>query len=154
MTIALNNLSPKPRSKASKKRIGRGNASGHGTFCCRGKKGQRSRSGGKSGLKLRGLKKAIKAFPKFSKLKRSSPKMAIVNLRDIGDKFNEGDIVTPQDMVKAGLLKSFKKGVKVLSSPISDKKTSLKKKLTIKAYAFSAKAIEEVEKAKGKIIIL
>ncbi len=153
MTIALNNISPKPKSRTSKKRIGRGNASGHGTFCCRGKKGQRSRSGGKSGLKLRGLKKAVKAFPKFSKLK-SSPNMPVVSLGNIEDKFKDGDIVTPQDMVKAGLLKSFKKGVKILSSPNSPKKIGLKKKLTIKAYAFSAKAIEEIEEAKGKIIIL
>ncbi len=154
MTLSLNNISPKPKSRASKKRIGRGNSSGHGTYSCRGQKGQRSRSGGKSGLKLRGLKKAIKSLPKFSKLKSSSSKMAIVNLKDIGSKFKDGDIVTPKDMVKVGLLGNYKNGVKVLSSPSSSKRTGLDKKLTISAYAFSAKAKEEIEKAKGKIIIL
>lgn len=153
MTLALNNISPKLKSRASKKRIGRGNSSGHGTYSCRGQKGQRSRTGGKSGLKLRGLRKAVKAFPKFSKLKSSS-KMAIVNLKDIEDKFKEGDIVSPKDMVKVGLLKSHKKGVKVLASPVLDKKTGLKKKLTIKAHAFSVIAQEEIKKVKGEAIIL
>ena len=154
MTIALNNISPKPKSRASRKRIGRGNASGHGTYSCRGNKGQRARTGGKSGLKLRGLKKAVKAFPKFSKLKSSASKMSIVNLKDIEEKFKEGHTVSPKDMVKVGLLKSYKNGVKVLASPVLDKKAGLKKKLTIKAHAFSAIAQEEIKKAKGKTIIL
>ena len=148
MTLALNNISPKLKSRTSKKRVGRGNSSGHGTYSCRGKKGQRSRSGGKSGLKLRGLKKAVKAFPKFSKLKSSVSKMAIVNLKDIENKFKEGDIVSPKDMVNVGLLKSYKRGVKVLAS------RGLKKKLTIKAHAFSATAHEEIKKAKGETIML
>jgi len=154
MTLALNNISPKLKSRASKKRVGRGNASGHGTYSCRGKKGQRSRTGGKSGLKLRGLRKAIKAFPKFSKLRSSASKMAVVNLKDIEDKFKEGDIVSPKEMVKVGLLKSHKKGVKVLASPGLAKNTGLKKKLTIKAHAFSVTATEEIKKVKGETIIL
>ncbi len=154
MTLALNNISPKLKSRASKKRVGRGNASGHGTYSCRGNKGQRSRSGGKSGLKLRGLKKAVKAFPKFSKLKSSTIKMSIVNLANIESKFKEGDIVSPQKMTKVGLLKNYKNGVKILASPASAKKKILKKKLTIKAHAFSKVAQEEIKKAKGKIVIL
>jgi len=154
MTLALNNISPKLKSRTSRKRVGRGNSSGHGTFSCRGKKGQRSRSGGKSGLKLRGLKKADKAFPKFSKLKSSASKMAIVNLKDIGDKFKEDDIISPQNMIKVGVLKDCKRGVKVLASPGLAKKTGLNKKLTIKAHAFSRTATEEIKKAKGETIIL
>jgi len=154
MTIALNNISPKLKSRSSKKRVGRGNSSGHGTYSCRGNKGQRSRSGGKSGLKLRGLKNAAKSFPKFSKLKSSTPKMVIVNLKDIENKFKDGDTVNPQKMIRAGLLKSYKKGVKILASPGLTKKTGLKQKLTIKAHAFSTTATEEIKKAKGKIIIL
>ncbi|MCD6442206.1 50S ribosomal protein L15 [bacterium] len=154
MTLALNNISPNPKSRTSKKRVGRGNSSGHGTYSCRGNKGQRSRTGGKSGLKLRGLRKAVKAFPKFSKLKSSTSKMAIINLKDIEDKFKEGDVVSPKEMVKVGLLKSHKKKVKVLASPFSTKKNGLKKKLTIKAHAFSKTAQEEIKKAKGETIIL
>lgn len=150
----LNNISPKPKSRSSKKRVGRGNSSGHGTYCCRGKKGQRSRSGGKSGLKLKGLKNAVKSFPKFSRLKIFVSKMVIVNLKDIGDRFKEGDIVSPQKMIREGLIKDYKGGVKVLASPSSAKKIDLEKKLTIKAHAFSKTAIEEIKKAKGEAIVL
>ncbi len=40
-------LAPAPGSKKDAKRVGRGNASGHGTYSCRGLKGQKSRAGGK-----------------------------------------------------------------------------------------------------------
>lgn len=154
MTLALNNISPKLNSRSSKKRVGRGNSSGHGTYSCRGNKGQRSRSGGKSGLKLRGLKAATRAFPKFSRLKSSASGMNIISLKDIGSKFKEGSVVNPEGMVKAGLLKKDKKRIKILASPELTGKNVLKGKFTIKAHAFSANAIKEIEKAKGKAIIL
>ena len=40
-----NELYPAPGSRKNRKRVGRGNGSGHGTFCGRGIKGQKSRSG-------------------------------------------------------------------------------------------------------------
>ena len=43
--MRMNDLSPDPGSVHKKKRIGRGNASGHGTYSGRGIKGQKSRSG-------------------------------------------------------------------------------------------------------------
>ncbi len=63
--ITLSNLQPKIGSRHRRKRVGRGNASGHGTYSGRGIKGQRSRSGGKKGLKLKGLRHNIKNFPKL-----------------------------------------------------------------------------------------
>ncbi len=39
------NLSPAPGSKKSRKRVGRGDGSGHGTYSGRGCKGQKSRAG-------------------------------------------------------------------------------------------------------------
>ncbi len=44
-TILLNELTPFPGSTKSRKRVGRGNASGYGGECGRGHKGQKSRSG-------------------------------------------------------------------------------------------------------------
>ena len=41
----INELAPAPGSKKDRKRVGRGNASGHGTYSGRGVKGQKSRSG-------------------------------------------------------------------------------------------------------------
>ena len=44
--MQLNDLRPNKGAKKARKRIGRGNASGHGTTAGRGTKGQLSRSGG------------------------------------------------------------------------------------------------------------
>ena len=46
MTGRLNELSPAPGSKQTRKRVGRGIAAGGGKTCGRGQKGQKSRSGG------------------------------------------------------------------------------------------------------------
>ena len=40
-----NELKPAPGSKKAKRRVGRGNASGHGTYSGKGLKGQKARSG-------------------------------------------------------------------------------------------------------------
>ena len=47
--MQLNDLRPAEGSKKNRKRIGRGNSSGHGTTAGRGTKGQLSRSGGGKG---------------------------------------------------------------------------------------------------------
>ncbi len=64
MTLNLSSL-VKIKEKNPKKRVGRGNASGKGSYSGRGLKGQRSRSGGKKGLKLRGLRRLSKRLPKL-----------------------------------------------------------------------------------------
>ena len=46
MSSLLNELKPNIGSKSSKKRVGRGGASGTGKTCGRGHKGQKSRTGG------------------------------------------------------------------------------------------------------------
>ena len=44
--MKINELSPAEGSRKKRKRVGRGPGSGHGKTCCRGHKGQKSRSGG------------------------------------------------------------------------------------------------------------
>jgi large subunit ribosomal protein L15 len=63
MTINLSELRSSKNQK-KRKRVGRGNGSGRGTYSGRGQKGQRSRSGGKKGLKVKGLKTFIAQTPK------------------------------------------------------------------------------------------
>ena len=62
--LTLNTISPSRGSRKRAKRIGRGNASGHGTYSTRGIKGQRARSGGRRGLKRLGMKRIIASLPK------------------------------------------------------------------------------------------
>lgn len=152
MTISLHKISSS--RKSSRKRLGRGNASGSGNYSGRGMKGQRSRSGGKSGLKLQGLRKAVKAFPKFSPLKKRKKTWAVVSLSQVEEKFSKSkeEIITPLKMVKAGLVrKNDQKRIKILAS---GPQTKLSKPLTIKAHAFSQEALKEIEKAKGQALII
>ncbi|MGC9049203.1 MAG: 50S ribosomal protein L15 [Patescibacteria group bacterium] len=142
----LSNLKPFPKSKKRPKRVGRGDSSGHGTYSGRGQKGQRARSGGRKGLKLKGIKSMIKRIPKLGGFRSIYPRMAIVNLENIEKKFSDNDLVTPEKLLEKGLIKSIKNGVKILGQG------KLTKKLTVKANAFSKSAEEAIKKAGGKVI--
>lgn len=149
--IGLHNLRPKPGSTHRRKRVGRGEGSGHGKTSGRGQKGYGSRSGAKKNAayeggqtpihmrmrKLRGphMKKSM-PFENFRT--RTQP----VNLSDLEARFEAGDEVTPDTLREKGLA-TRKDPVKVLG------KGDLTKKLTVKAHAFSATAREKIEAAGG-----
>lgn len=148
MALKLYNLKPARGAKKKKKRIGRGDSSGHGTYATRGMKGQRSRSGGKGGLKLKGLKANIQNLPKIGGFKSSNPKLAIVNLQDLETQFKDNDIITPGILLEKKLIRTTKPGVKVLGLG------KLSKKLIIKANKFSESAKKAIESAGGQAISL
>jgi ribosomal protein L18E len=70
-----------------------------------------------------------------------------INLRDL-DRFDEGDVVTPESLVEKGLLKNTKVDVKLLASG------EVSKKLTIRVHAISASAREKIEAAGGTVELL
>jgi len=145
MSLGLHNLRPGRGSRKKRKRVGRGNASGHGTYSTRGQKGQRSRSGGKSGLKIQGMKQRVQKIPKLRGFKSRNVSMEVINLRDLDSKFSEGDAVTPRAMFKVGLIKDIKGGVKVLGDG------KLGKKLTVRANHFSRSAKDAIIDAGGEV---
>lgn len=148
MAIKLSNLYPKKGSRHKRKRIARGNASGHGTYSCRGQKGQRSRSGGKKGLKLKGIKHLIKSIPKLKGFKSHKPRLNIINLSDLQKLFDKNDIVDVKKLIKMGFIGKASVGIKVLGIG------KLDKKLTIRARAFSNTAMKAIKRAKGKPILV
>ena len=86
MTIGLHNLTKRPQQKHKKKRIGRGNASGKGTYSGKGIKGQRSRSGGKKGLLRRSImRQLVKKIPKLQ-LQNNYVAGELVNLLSLREK--------------------------------------------------------------------
>ncbi len=133
MTLTLHNLKPKIKPKA-RKRIGRGGK--RGTYSGRGQKGQRSRSGGKAGLKRLGLKPLMTQTHKLRGFKSIKKKPEIVNLKDLEKKFKDNDIITPRALIKAGLISTAKNGVKILGTG------KLTKKITIKDCEMS-KSVEK-----------
>lgn len=135
----------KPKGVKIKKRVGRGNGSGTGTYSGRGLKGQRSRSGGKSGGKRRGLKAALQKVPKLRGFKSITPKKETVTLRTLERTFANGDTVTPYTLEAKGVIARPKRGVKIVATG------ELSKKLDIKQCIATKQAALAIEKAGGTI---
>jgi large subunit ribosomal protein L15 len=70
-----------------------------------------------------------------------------VNLKDL-EVFEEGTVVTPELLKKAGLVKKANDGVKVLGGG------ELTKKLTVRAHKFSKSAQEKIEASGGKAEVI
>jgi len=146
MEIKLYNL--KSFDWRKRKRIGRGDSSGHGTYSGRGQKGQKARSGGKGGLKRKGLKQFLQQIPKKRGFKTLYPKLQIVQLKDLDKRFKDNEFITPNKLVKVGLTKSISLGVKILGTG------KLSKRLIVKADKFSKPAENAIKKAGGKIELI
>ncbi len=145
MTLSLHTIKPAKGATGKRKRVGRGNASGHGTYSGRGLKGQKSRSG-VSGLKRLGMKQVTLRTPKKRGFKSQKPKNQVVNLSDVNEYFKEGATVNPASLSKHGLFDAAKGPVKVLG----------KGELTIKKLQFqnvkvSESAKTQIEKMDGTI---
>lgn len=117
MALSLSNLKANKGAAKKRKRVGRGNASGHGAYSTRGLKGQKSRSG-VSGLKRLGMKKQLLAIPKKRGFRSYKPKDQVVYFKDLNEKFKDGAVINYRALLQAGLVKSAKAAgnrVKVLS---------------------------------------
>lgn len=146
MTLSLSNIKPARNSARSKKRVGRGNASGHGSYSTRGIKGQRSRTGGRNKLKRLGFKKILAQTPKNRGFKSDKPKNQIVNLKDLNQAFTDGAKIDALSLLKAGLIGAAAGSIKILGEG------ELKlKNLEFSNIKLSDSAKLQVEKLGGKI---
>jgi large subunit ribosomal protein L15 len=141
-----NDLQPPAGAKHRRKRVGRGNASGHGTYSGRGIKGQKARSG--PGLRIGFEGGQLPLIRRMSR-KRGFTNIfrveyAEVNLRNLAGRFSADSEVTPETLVRAGVIKNLKKPVKVLGQG------DLEGALTVRAHKFSAVARQKIEAAGGK----
>lgn len=145
--MQLNDLRPAEGAKKARKRIGRGNASGHGTTAGRGTKGQLSRSGGGKGAGFEGgqqpLAMRLPKLPGFTN--RNRVEYAPVNVSRLEEKFADGDTVDTDSLIAAGIIKREYELVKVLGNG------EITKKLTVKVDKVSASAKTKIEAAGGKV---
>ena len=143
--MRLCDLKPPKGSIKKRKRVGRGNSSGHGTTSCRGTKGQLSRSGGKTRIGFEGgqmpLQRRIPYLKGFKNTRKKE--FNVVNVGQL-EKLDNGSVVDFKVLEKNGLIMKKKRLVKILGSG------KLSKKLTVKANYFSKSAVEKIEKAGGK----
>ncbi|MBN2884404.1 50S ribosomal protein L15 [Patescibacteria group bacterium] len=119
--LSLNNIKRATGATHKRKRVGRGNASGHGTYSTRGQKGQKSRAG-VSNLKRLGMRKQLLQTPKLRGFVSLKAKNQIVAVSVINKEFKDGDIVSPSTLFEKDLIKNATDRVKVLG----------KEKLTVK----------------------
>lgn len=119
--LSLNAIKKTKGSGKKAKRVGRGNASGHGTYSTRGLKGQKSRSG-VSGLKRLGMRQVLLRTPKFRGFRSDKPKNQVVSVKTINHHFKDGDTVTPLALFEKELISAAALPVKILG----------KEKLTVK----------------------
>ena len=148
--MQLHDLTPAPGSTKNRKRVGRGNSSGHGTTSGRGQKGQGSRSGGTKGAGFEGgqtpLAMRLPKLPGFRNPRRIE--YTPVNVERLERKFEDGAVVNVCDLLEKGILSKCEYGVKILGNG------EITKKLTVQASAFSASAKEKIEAAGGKVEVV
>ncbi len=132
-------------SRKKAKKIGRGNASGHGTSSTRGGKGQTARSGGSRGLKRLGFKFQLQATPKLKGFKSIHTKPTEIYLDMLDKAYGNGDVVDLASLKEKKLVHSGDKAAKVLNSG------KITKKLTISGVACSKGAAEKIKAAGGEV---
>lgn len=139
-------LRPPRGAKKNRKRIGRGNASGHGTYSGKGIKGQQSRSGYKTRPGFEGGQTPmIRRLPRrrgFTNPFRVD--YVPVNLRDLSA-FAADSEVTPESLRDAGVVRSIRQPIKILGDG------ELSAALTVKAHRVSAAARAKIEAAGGSV---
>jgi large subunit ribosomal protein L15 len=147
--VGLHNLKPAKGSVRKRKRVGRGPGSGTGKTAGRGENGQKSRSGYSRKIGFEGGQMPLhRRVPKRGFTNALFRKeFAEVNIGRL-EVFEEGTIVTPEVLVKRGIVKQVRDGVKILG------KGELTKTLTVHAHRFSEKAKERIAGLGGKVEVL
>jgi large subunit ribosomal protein L15 len=146
--MKLHELSPPAKSRKSDKRLGRGVGSGWGKTAGRGTKGYKSRSGGGVKPGYEGGQMPIqRRLPKRGFTNIFRKKIAVVNLRDL-IAFENGSLVDEAALVKAGLVKGQKDGIKLLGHG------EIQVALNVRVNQVSKSARQKIESAGGSVEVV
>ncbi len=146
--MRLNELKPPKGAKKKRKRVGRGEGSGHGGTSCRGHKGQNARSGGGVPPWFEGGQMPLqRRLPKRGFRNPFRLKIVEVNVREL-KRFEPGSVVDAQALRAAGVIKGQFDAVKLLGVGEVDRP------LTVRVQRASRSAIEKVEAAGGKVELI
>lgn len=144
----LSNLKYAKGSRKPRKRVGRGDGSGHGGTSCRGHKGQMSRAGAKHKAWFEGGQMPLqRRVPKRGFTNIFKVEYQVVNLQDL-ERLGDVTTVDPALLYEKRLVRKKNVPVKILGEGTIDKK------LEIAANAFSKSAKEKIEAAGGRITIV
>jgi len=146
--MKLNELSPPKGSRKPPKRLGRGVGSGTGKTAGRGTKGQNSRSGGGVRPGFEGGQMPIhRRLPKRGFTNIFKKDFTVINIRDLS-RFESGSTVDEIALVREGLLKGKRDGIKLLGQG------EIKYPLKIRINKISKAAREKITAAGGEIEVL
>ena len=152
--MKLTELRDRPGARKVRRRVGRGIGSGKGKTAGRGVKGQKARSGvavkgfegGQMPLHRRLPKRGFKNTPFARKLNEVN--LGRVQAAIDAGLLDAGATVDAAALVKAGVLRRAKEGVRLLGSG------ELKAKLAFSVWGASKSAVAAVEKVGGSVTIL
>ena len=142
----LENLTPSKGSTKKRKRVGRGIGSGWGKTAAKGHKGQKARSGRgvAAGFEV-GQTPLYRRLPKYGfSNNQFAQKFTCVKVEQLNT-FADGDVVTVESLMKAGLVSSLKRQVKIIG------KADLNKKLTVQVNKVTSGAKESITKNGGTV---
>ena len=151
--MRLNELSPAPGSRRSRKRLGRGTGSGYGKTSGRGHKGAGARSGSGAHTTYEGGQMPLqRRLPRLKGMARgphtvARPKnFAPVNVGELSEL--SGDEIGIEKLKAAGVVRKKEELVKILGDG------EIGRAVTVRAHAFSRSAKEKIEAAGGSVEVL
>jgi large subunit ribosomal protein L15 len=151
--MKLSDIADNAGSRKKRMRVGRGIGSGKGKTSGRGGKGQTARSG----VRIKGFEGGQmpmhRRLPKRGFNNVFRVEYAEINLDRLQDAINAktldaGSVINAESLVKAGVLRRSKAGVRLLG------RGEIKAKVNIEVHGASKSAIAAVEKAGGSVKIL
>jgi len=146
--MKLNELRPAEGATKKRKRVGRGDGSGHGGTSCRGHKGQNARSGGGVRPGFEGGQMPLsRRLPKRGFYNRFKKEVVIVNIDQLGV-FPKDSIVDADALMTSGIVKKTGDAIKVLG------KGTIDHPLTVKVNGISRGAREKIEASGGSVEVV
>ena len=146
--MKLHDLKPAVGATTAPKRLGRGTGSGLGKTSGKGHKGAKARSGGGKGPGFEGGQiPLMRRIPKRGFTNKFRTEYVAINV-DRLEIFEDGQVVTPVELIEAGITKNILDGIKIMGNG------DLTKKLTVQANKFTASAKEKIEAAGGKVEVI
>jgi large subunit ribosomal protein L15 len=145
--MMIHEITAQAGAHKKRKRVGRGESSGHGKTSTRGTKGSGARSGGEIKVGSEGGN-----LPLFRRLPKRgfnnnqfAQRFSIVNVSDLENHFDAGATVDTTALIAKGLVRDERYPVKILGDG------DLSKKLTVVAGKFTKQAEEKISKAGGTV---
>lgn len=146
--MKLHDLKPAVGATTAPKRLGRGTGSGLGKTSGKGHKGAKARSGGGKRPGFEGGQMPLTMrLPKRGFTNKWRTEYVAINV-DRLEIFEDGQVVTPVELIEMGIIKKIEDGVKIMGNG------ELTKKLTVRANKFTASAKEKIEAAGGKAEVI